>query len=550
MVSTVLSGHGGLLVLLPPRRSGVDSSASRLPLDCQRPSPTGWAFSLLPLGGLGLPRRSGARLSGLARRWLPGLALVALLSVLPAVQPVRAEQGSPPDVGQTPLRSWHFAEGNGHHEFQTFFTIVNLSAQPAGVTASYHRDDGIRLVQWLGIEPRARLSLNASDVVGARAFGASFTADQDIVVERSTTWGPNQNAATTLGYAPENMRGWHFAEGTTRGQRTTFFVAQNLGDAPANVVATFTRDDSSRETRSFTLAPRARDAYRMNDLMPNTAFAASFAADQDIVVERTIMIEGDHPAPMRRRRDDDGDRRGASRNGRAGNSATAEDGIGILGGLGYAAAGADVGSRSWEFAEGSTRRPYLTYFVLFNPSDEAAEVRFRFRPASGEARTHILRLPALGRVAFDPRDVVPEADFGTSIMADRPIIAERSYYSTGDGLYGALGYTPPRARGQARAWYFADGNTTGDIETYFVLANLTDQPAQVRASYFADDGQPRDHAMTVPAGGRLALRANDVISGRTFAARFVADRDIVAEHTTYFPGGSGFSTPGTGVGRR
>lgn len=151
-------------------------------------------------------------------------------------------------------------------------------------------------------------------------------------------------------------------------------------------------------------------------------------------------------------------------------------------------------------------------------------------------------------MAFDPRDVVPEADFGTSIAADRPIVVERSYYSDGDGLYGALGYTPSRARENSRAWYFAEGNTAGGIETFFVLANLTDQPAQVRATYFAADGKPREQTLSVPATGRLSLRANDVVPSQTFAARFLADRDIVAERTFYFPGGSGFTTVGAGAG--
>jgi hypothetical protein len=453
-------------------------------------------------------------LSGTLRRIAVSAIIVILLDGMAPradVTPVRAT-----GVDEAPLRVWHFAEGNSRNEFHTFFSFLNLSDQPASVMAHYNRDDGVRLVQWFGIEPRGRLSLNASDVVGARAFGASFTSDQDVVVERSTTWGPRQNAETTLGFAPHGKRDWYFAEGTTRGQVTTYFVTQNLTDSPAIVTATFLRDDGSRDKRSFTLGPRARDATRVNDFLRDTAFAASFTSDEDIVVERTIMSEGR---------------------------------VGVLGGIGYAPAGSEIGSRTWDFAEGSTRRPYQTHFVLFNPAEAAADVRFRFALENGDVRTHDLRLPGLARAAFDPRDVVPGADFGTTITSDRPIIAERSYYSTGDGLYGALGYTPTETRRNSRAWYFAEGNTTSQIETFFVIANFMDRSAEVKVSFFADDDKPRERTVTVPPRSRLSLRANDIIPGKTFAARLLSNQDILVERTFYFPGRSGFTTLGSGAGR-
>ena len=137
------------------------------------------------------PHRPGERNCAGAAGWSPGQ---------PPARPAAAEAPS-----DTPgrLRAWYFAEGNSHHDFQTFFTLLNLSDQSASVTGSYDRDDNIRPMQWLGIEPHGRVSLNANDVVGPHAFGASFTADQDIVVERATTWGPGQNGETTIGFAPQ-----------------------------------------------------------------------------------------------------------------------------------------------------------------------------------------------------------------------------------------------------------------------------------------------------------------------------------------------------------
>ena len=147
------------------------------------------------------------------------------------------------------------------------------------------------------------------------------------------------------------------------------------------------------------------------------------------------------------------------------------------------------GSRSWEFAEGSTRAP-----VPHRPSScsirasRAPTSRFTFRLEQGGTRSQTLHLPASSRVAFDPRDVVPAADFATSISADRPIVAERAYASSGDGLYGALGYTASPPRNDSRAWYFAEGNTPARSRCSSSCSTSARVRRQVRGTYFVDGG--------------------------------------------------------------
>ena len=75
------------------------------------------------------------------------------------------------------------------------------------------------------------------------------------------------------------------------------------------------------------------------------------------------------------------------------------------------------------------------------------------------------------------------------------------------------------------------------------------QPAQVRGTYFIDGSAAREQPLTLPAGARLAVRANDTVAGGFFSTRFVADQNIMVERTLYLPGGSGFTTVGAGTGR-
>jgi hypothetical protein len=351
-----------------------------------------------------------------------------------------------------------------------------------------------------------------------------------------------------VGFAPEGRRAWHFAEGTTRGKVVTYIVTQNLTDESASVTATFTRDDGTSEKRQYDVPPRGRDAYRVNDLLQDTAFSTSVRANRDLVVERTIMLEGERPPTVKRSREDKGPN--VQTNGQTDDSfAMARNANGIFGGLGYLAAGTEPGSRTWEFAEGSTRDPYSTTFVLFNPGQHDTYVRFTFRLEQGGMKTKAVYLPPTARLAFSPNDIVPAADFATSVSSDYPIIVERAYASSGDGLYGALGYTSALPRKESRTWYFAEGNTASQIEMFFVLYNLSAQSTQVRATYFIDGASSRERTLPLPPGARLAVRANDVVSGGVFSTRFVADQNIMVERTIYLPGGSGFTTVGTGVVR-
>ena len=69
-----------------------------------------------------------------------------MLGALLLAQAAHADLASTPDAGEGALRVWHFAEGNSRHEFQTFFSFLNLSEEATSVMGYYNRDDGIRLV--------------------------------------------------------------------------------------------------------------------------------------------------------------------------------------------------------------------------------------------------------------------------------------------------------------------------------------------------------------------------------------------------------------------
>lgn len=452
-----------------------------------------------------------------ARLW-QRLATLALIWVAlgPATASAQQTSAEPPW-----LRVWHFAEGRSSGEIRTYFLIHNLRDQPTAVRAEYQRDDGIRLTQWLGVPARGRVSFDAGDIVGQGSFGASFYADSEIVVERSILLDNHPSEAgaggqqllldglSTFGFAPDGMQAWHFADGSTRGQTETFYVIRNLTDSPATVTATFVTGSGRRLERQLLFAPRERLALAMRELLPDDSFGASFVANRAIVVERTVYTRGAR---------------------------------GLLGGLGYA--GAAEGATTWYFAEGSSKTPFATFFILFNPGPRPASVTLTFE-GDRSAQT-VLQLAPGSRLAYNPAAVLPEAEFATTVQSSEPIIVERSSYSLGAGLLGAVGYSPG-FRSDGRHWSFAEGNTSGRIETFFIVRSLAESPTTVQARLFPMGREPIELQLPLAAGARIALRANDVVPGTTFAASFSADVSLVVERIVTVPGWGSDNVVGIGT---
>jgi hypothetical protein len=436
--------------------------------------------------------------------------LFVVLAVCLALAPTNSTAQT---VAGPRLRVWHFAEGLTRGEFRSYFLVSNLNDRPTSVRAEYQREDGTPLTQWFGVPAQDRVSFGAGHFVGPTTFGVSFYAERDVVVERSIlsnldNEAPGQDGLSTLGFAQDGLRSWHFADGNTYGTTETFYVVRNLTDEPTAVKASFVTDIGTFAERWLALPPRGRLGLDMREVLPDRAFGASFEADRDVVVERTVFFEG-QASP--------------------------------LGGLGHASSGTS-GAAIWHFAEANTSGPYSTYFILFNPGPRPTSVEF---VADGTPLA-ALYLPPFGRLAYDPTGVAPDTTFGATFRATGPIVAERSYYSTGDGLYGAVGHSPGLGA-DGRNWYFAEGNTSAGIETYFIVRSLAASPGTVRAAFHTGDGPPIVQTLPIGPNGRDAFRANDLVPGATFAISFASDVPLVVERVFYFPGSGGHNVVGVGV---
>ncbi|MBU4393202.1 MAG: polysaccharide deacetylase family protein [Actinobacteria bacterium] len=202
-------------------------------------------------------------------------------------------------------------------------------------------------------------------------------------------------------------------------------------------------------------------------------------------------------------------------------------------------------SKTWYFAEGTTRAGFDEYVCLLNPGSKVSITEFSYMLGTGETlvRRHDL-LPA-SRTTINVRsDVPPESDVSIKVTASEPIVAERPMYFNYKGAWSG-GHNVLGATGPKPEWYFAEGTTRDGFDTYLCLQNPGDLEATVDVDYFLVNGtrefrtgvkiKPRSRFTIAAHEDGLGIgRHNDASGDFSARVRTSAQAPIVAERATYF----------------
>ncbi|MBU1945002.1 MAG: hypothetical protein KKE36_15170 [Actinobacteria bacterium] len=219
------------------------------------------------------------------------------------------------------------------------------------------------------------------------------------------------------------------------------------------------------------------------------------------------------------------------------------------------------------FAEGTTRPGFQTYFAVANLGADTANVKATYYTGDGQTRTEEISIPPYSRGTMDVNATLGSADdaahdFSTKIESTngQPLLAERPeffyYKNMWPGGSDVIGVPDP-----GYEFYFAEGTTRPGFDTYFAVANLGDEAAQVKATYYTGDGQTPTAEITVPPNSRGTINARDTLGSADDAAHDFSTkiestngRPVLAERPSYFlynglwPGGEtviGISSPDT-----
>lgn len=200
----------------------------------------------------------------------------------------------------TPSTTWMLAEGATGTFFDTFILIANPNGAPATVQTTYLPATGEPVTTSRVIDPQARVTINIADEdpsLASAAVGTSVSADLPVTVERSQYWphGAWHEAHNSAGVRQAGTR-WALAEGRVGGANgtQTYILLANAGTEPADVTATFLRENGMTVVKSVTVPPQSRVNVAVagpgSDVpqLDNESFGTRIDSTRPITVERSM----------------------------------------------------------------------------------------------------------------------------------------------------------------------------------------------------------------------------------------------------------------------
>ena len=217
----------------------------------------------------------------------------------------------------------------------------------------------------------------------------------------------------------------YFAEGTTRAGFEEWLTLYNPYDAEHTATVTYLVADGANRIRYYNVPAHARVNIYVN---------SEIGSDRDVslVVTGTQRLYAERPMYFHYQNKWSG---------------------------GHCTQPALDTSRTWYFAEGTTRAGFEEWLCLANPGivDAGVEVTYIF--SDGEAVTTPYTVPAWSRYTVDVNATVgPGQDVAIAVDSDQPIVAERPMYFAYRGMWDG-GHITMGATEQLEKWYFAEGTT-------------------------------------------------------------------------------------------
>lgn len=217
----------------------------------------------------------------------------------------------------------------------------------------------------------------------------------------------------------------------------------------------------------------------------------------------------------------------------------------------HSGTGVAAPSSVWHFAEGATIAGLQTFFLLQNPADVPTIATMRYLLATGDTheRRHVVgahsRLTVWANMEGGPMGA---AEFGTTILADLPIVSERAMYRDAAGQPFGAGSVVSGVATPDTSWLFAEGATGAFFDTYLLMANPGESTATIRVEYLravvpgqAATAQAIVRTYRVPGRSRRTIwvREEDpALADTQVGLRLTSDTPIVAERTMWWPGPS------------
>jgi hypothetical protein len=376
----------------------------------------------------------------------------------------------------------------------------------------------------LELPAQSRIEVALSELVDAPLAGAVVEVDGgQVAVEHQVT---GEGGRATAPCSTSASTSWTFPWGVTSRGARELLVFMNPFPDDATIDISFATDEGTRDTLRF-----------QGFVVPGRSVVGAYI-DEDVTRKAQVSAQVE------------------VRSGRivAERIQTFDGGEGVGGREGLTLGlGAPVPAETWMFPDGLVGEGLTEQIVVFNPSDDVAEVEVEVRlddtdlvelPEPFELtipprRFSILDLHAEERIPPDvPHSTIVRSLNGVPVAAERVVTADDPATNLGIGstLGSPLG---------APTWYFAGGGVSDERDQWLTLHNASPDDIAVFSVTALADGQTvavqdlQDREL--PAGGRLAIRLSDHIDREVLPLVVTADGPIVAERGLYRIDGRGIS---------
>ncbi|MGV3516271.1 IPT/TIG domain-containing protein [Luteitalea sp.] len=196
------------------------------------------------------------------------------------------------------------------------------------------------------------------------------------------------------------------------------------------------------------------------------------------------------------------------------------------------------------FADGASGRFFQTRFALANAHSDSVPVTVTFTDAQGTAISMGVVLPPTSRMTIDDsnRPALATDRFSTRFEAPQPVAIERTMtWAAGGPVYGAhsdVGVAAPRT-----SWVMAEGTTTDQVNTFYLVQNPTTTTADVQVQFFPAGGQQIDRTYPVAPQSVTSIWVNKVdaaLADAAVSARITSRNNVpvVVERSAYLQKGA------------
>ncbi|BCS35928.1 hypothetical protein TBR22_A51630 [Luteitalea sp. TBR-22] len=202
------------------------------------------------------------------------------------------------------------------------------------------------------------------------------------------------------------------------------------------------------------------------------------------------------------------------------------------------------------FAEGNAQVPFRTWVNLYNPSPIEAAINITFYLDDATVVHHLVKAAGGARTTVDTSTIagIQGHAFGMRVDADEAVVINRTITWNEQGI----GAAAERGVQLSPTWYFAEGATHANLQTFALLTNPADQPATVEIEYLVSAAGTRvSRTHLVPAHARYTVwvnREGPELADQGFGMVVRSSLPIVAERATYITEGSLFEAGETSVG--